>query len=49
MIDLRVWFALSYPIYGLGLILLLAVEVMGDISLGAQRWLQIGPVRLQPS
>ncbi|MET0336217.1 MAG: rod shape-determining protein RodA [Caulobacter sp.] len=49
MIDLRVWFALSYPIYGIGLILLLAVEVMGDISLGAQRWLQLGPVRLQPS
>ncbi|WP_269716904.1 rod shape-determining protein RodA [Caulobacter sp. NIBR2454] len=49
MIDLRVWFALSYPIYGLGLILLVAVEVVGDISLGAQRWLQLGPVRLQPS
>ncbi|WP_369059993.1 rod shape-determining protein RodA [Caulobacter sp. 73W] len=49
MIDLRVWFALSYPVYGVGLILLLAVEVMGDISLGAQRWLQLGPVRLQPS
>jgi rod shape determining protein RodA len=29
--------------------LLIAVVVMGDISLGAQRWLQLGPLRMQPS
>ena len=49
MVDLRVWFAMAYPIYAVGLVLLLAVEVMGDISLGAQRWLQLGPIRMQPS
>lgn len=47
--DLRLWFALAYPIYGLGLLLLLAVAVVGHASLGAQRWLDIGPARLQPS
>jgi rod shape determining protein RodA len=49
MIDLRVWFALSYPIYVIGLLLLVAVEVVGDVRLGAQRWLSIGPFSFQPS
>jgi rod shape determining protein RodA len=49
MCDLRWWFAAAYPIYGIGLVLLVAVDLVGDISLGAQRWLQIGPLRFQPS
>jgi rod shape determining protein RodA len=49
MIDLRVWFALSYPIYGIGLLLLVAVAAVGEVSMGAQRWLNLGFVRLQPS
>jgi len=49
MVDLRVWFALAYPIYAVGLALLAAVAVIGHSSLGAQRWLDIGPLRLQPS
>ena len=49
MIDIRVWFALAYPIYGLGLLLLVAVEAVGDVRLGAQRWLSIGPFSFQPS
>jgi len=49
MVDLRVWFAVSYPIYFGGLILLVAVELFGDAALGAQRWLVIGPLRFQPS
>ena len=32
-----------------GVILLLAVTIFGDISMGAQRWLQIGSFRFQPS
>jgi rod shape determining protein RodA len=50
MVDLRVWFAIAYPIYGLGLALLVAVALVGDVSLGAQRWLSIpGLGRFQPS
>jgi rod shape determining protein RodA len=49
IVDLRVWFSLAYPVYGVGLILLVLVELIGDVSLGAQRWLQIGPLRFQPS
>lgn len=49
MVDVRVWFALAYPIYGLGLLLLVAVEAVGDVRLGAQRWLSIGSFSFQPS
>jgi len=49
MIDIRVWFALAYPIYGLGVLLLIAVEVAGDTRLGATRWLSIGGFSFQPS
>jgi len=36
-------------IYLLGLALLLAVMFSGDIAMGAQRWLDLGIVRFQPS
>ncbi len=49
LVSLRVWFFLAYPIYVLALVLLVAVELFGEVSLGAQRWLDLGPVRLQPS
>jgi rod shape determining protein RodA len=39
----------ALPIYLLGVILLIAVELFGDISKGAQRWLNLGFVRIQPS
>jgi len=40
---------LAYWIYGVGLILLIAVLVVGDEGKGAQRWLDLGIVRFQPS
>jgi len=49
MLDLRVWFALAYPVYIVGLLLLVAVDLVGHTSLGAQRWLQVGPIQIQPS
>jgi rod shape determining protein RodA len=35
--------------YLLGLVLLLAVMFTGDVAMGAQRWLDLGVVRFQPS
>ncbi|SHL88232.1 rod shape-determining protein RodA [Vreelandella subglaciescola] len=36
--------------YGVGVAMLLAVELVGDIGMGAQRWLEIpGVIRFQPS
>ncbi|MBL8258528.1 MAG: rod shape-determining protein RodA [Candidatus Competibacteraceae bacterium] len=44
--HLRFW---SPWLYLAGLLLLVAVMVVGDISKGAQRWLDLGVVRFQPS
>ncbi|HYG26942.1 MAG TPA: rod shape-determining protein RodA [Caulobacteraceae bacterium] len=49
LVNLRVWMAMAYPVYAVALLLLVAVELFGDVSMGAQRWLQIGPLRMQPS
>ena len=49
MVDLRLWFTLAYPIYAVALVLLVGVELVGDSAKGAQRWLEIGPLRFQPS
>src|SRR3546814_14180831 len=49
LIDIRFWFRYAYLIYFTCLVLLGAVEVMGDIGMGAQRWIDFGVVRLQPS
>lgn len=47
--DLRLWLRGAYWLYGLVLALLVAVEVFGEAGGGAQRWIELGPVRLQPS
>ena len=49
LVDIRVWFIASYPVYAIGLVLLLAVMVKGEVSLGAKRWLNLHFVRIQPS
>lgn len=47
--PLRLWFGLAYPTYAVGLLLLLAVPLIGHQALGAKRWLKLGPVVVQPS
>ena len=39
----------AVPIYLIGLLLLIAVALFGDVSKGARRWLNIGITRIQPS
>ena len=39
----------SLPLYGLGILMLVAVLVAGDVGKGAQRWLDLGFMRFQPS
>ena len=49
VVDIRVWMSLAYPAYGFALLLLIAVDLVGHVGLGAQRWISIGPLDLQPS
>lgn len=43
------WRSISVGAYVVCLGLLLAVDIVGHNAMGAQRWLDIGPVKLQPS
>ncbi|MFO1154793.1 MAG: rod shape-determining protein RodA [Rhodospirillales bacterium] len=47
--DLRLWLAYAYVIYGVALALLVVVGVAGSIGMGAQRWIDLGIINLQPS
>ncbi len=49
VIDIRYWMAIAYPAWFLGIMLLVAVELVGDTGMGGRRWLDIGFMRLQPS
>ena len=47
--DIRLWFRLAIPIYFTALGLLVLVEVMGSVGMGAQRWIDLKFIQLQPS
>ncbi len=49
LIDIRIWHRFAYWLYALGFLLLIVVEAMGHIGMGAQRWISIGPLQIQPS
>jgi rod shape determining protein RodA len=40
---------LTYPAYLTVLAMLLGVEIVGQVGGGSQRWLEAGPIRIQPS
>ncbi len=40
---------LTYPAYLTVLVMLLGVEIVGQVGGGSQRWLEAGPIRIQPS
>jgi rod shape determining protein RodA len=49
LVDIRFWWRYSYLLYAVLLALLIAVEVVGSIGMGAQRWVNLGVIKLQPS
>lgn len=48
-VPIRWWMALSYPAYAGALFLLLGVEFFGKTVNNAQRWIELGPITVQPS
>ena len=47
--DIRIWLRYAYVFYFITLILLVVVEFGGTIGMGAQRWIDLGFINLQPS
>ena len=48
-VPLWFWRSMAGLGYAVSVVLLLGVEFFGSVGMGAQRWLEIGPLRLQPS
>ncbi|MEO1563185.1 MAG: rod shape-determining protein RodA [Pseudomonadota bacterium] len=49
MIPIRFWLIMAIPAYLLCICLLVLVEFIGVTGMGAQRWIDLGFMRLQPS
>lgn len=49
LVDIRLIARLSWPVYAVSVALLLLVLRMGHVGKGAQRWIDIGGLQLQPS
>ncbi|MEN6542328.1 rod shape-determining protein RodA [Parvibaculum sp.] len=49
LVDLRLWMRIAYPLYAVALVLVTAVDIVGFKGMGAQRWLNLGIIQLQPS
>ena len=47
--DIRIFMRYAYVFYFATLFLLIVVEVFGHIGMGAQRWINLGFIRIQPS
>ncbi len=49
IVDVRHWFRSAYWIYVVSLLLVIAVDLRGFVGMGAQRWIDLGVIQLQPS
>lgn len=49
MIPIWFWRNMAAVAYGLSVLLLVFVELFGTVGMGAQRWIDLGFMRLQPS
>ncbi len=47
--SIRFWRQMAWPFYFLGVVLLIYVDIRGHIGMGAQRWIDLGFMQLQPS
>ncbi|WP_425041106.1 rod shape-determining protein RodA [Primorskyibacter sp. S187A] len=49
MVPIWFWRNMAVLAYCLSIALLIGVELFGAVGMGAQRWIDLGPLRLQPS
>ncbi len=49
MVPIWFWRNVAALAYGVSILMLLAVEFFGTVGMGAQRWIDLGFMRLQPS
>jgi rod shape determining protein RodA len=49
LVDIRVYLRYAYAIYGFAFVLLVIVDIAGEIGMGAQRWIDLKVIQLQPS
>ena len=49
MVPIWFWRNMAALAYGLSVLLLIGVELFGSVGMGAQRWIDLGFMRLQPS
>ena len=48
-IPAEIWYGLAWPLYGISILLLLSVLVIGEEVNGARRWINIAGIQFQPS
>ena len=48
-IPAQVWYRLAWPLYGISIVLLLSVLVIGEEVNGARRWINLAGIQFQPS
>ncbi|MFQ5535050.1 MAG: rod shape-determining protein RodA [Sphingomonadales bacterium] len=49
VVHIEHWFRMAYLLYFLALALVVAVEILGQMGMGAQRWINLGLFQVQPS
>jgi rod shape determining protein RodA len=47
--NIKIWIKSAYYIYAIAFILIILVTFVGDVGMGAQRWLSVGGINIQPS
>ena len=49
LVNIQFWIKWAYIVYTIAFLLLVGVELFGESVMGAQRWLDLGVIQLQPS
>ena len=48
-VPVKLWFRLAWPLYGISIVLLMSVLVIGQEVNGAKRWINLAGIQFQPS